>query len=551
MKPWIVIGAGLLACTTALAALPAMSESAALPQGSLGLDKKGLHLFDAGGKERAMQALRAKQLDVRGTVAVVLDSQHDLPRLFEVDLATGALRDRGLLPSTGLEVETVCLYRDEQHLLHLFAAAKDGHAQQWLLEGTTPALVRRFTVAAGNKGCRVDDARHVLYVSEEAFGLWAHDAHSEAPPHREAVALKKPFGVLEKGAGKITVLADGVSVMDGSRARNFKRALPVSTLPYAVLTPQAQTDSVPQQGDVADDPAIWVHPGDAARSRILGTNKKAGLHVYDMQGRQTQFLATGRLNNVDLRQNVRFGGESADLAVATQRDDNTVVLFGIDTNGMLAELTRIPTDLDKIYGICLYQPASGGLETFVNDADGRYRQIRIERAEKGYRGKLVRSFKVATQPEGCVADDAGGRLFLGEEKRGVWVMSADSGAPATMSMVLPVGPVLHADTEGIAIYHGAGASYLVVSSQGNNSYVVLDAKAPYKVRGVFRVGFNVAAGIDGTAETDGLDVTSKNLGGPYAQGMLVIQDGYKHLPDGQQNFKYLPWSQVAEAFRLE
>ena len=71
--------------------------------------------------------------------------------------------------------------------------------------------------------------------------------------------------------------------------------------------------------------------------------------------------------------------------------------------------------------------------------------------------------------------------------------------------------------------------------------------APYKVRGVFRVGFNVEAGIDGTAETDGLDVTSKNLGGAYVRGMLVIQDGYKHLPDGHQNFKYLPWAQVAEA----
>ncbi|MEG1117939.1 MAG: phytase, partial [Janthinobacterium sp.] len=81
--------------------------------------------------------------------------------------------------------------------------------------------------------------------------------------------------------------------------------------------------------------------------------------------------------------------------------------------------------------------------------------------------------------------------------------------------------------------------------------VVLDAQAPYRVRGRFKVGFNLPAGIDGTSETDGLDVTSANLGGAYAQGMLVIQDGYKRLPDGPQNFKYVAWGDVAKALKLE
>jgi 3-phytase len=113
-----------------------------------------------------------------------------------------------------------------------------------------------------------------------------------------------------------------------------------------------------------------------------------------------------------------------------------------------------------------------------------------------------------------------------------------------------VGAQLHADVEGMAIYHGAQRSYLIVSSQGDSSYVVLDAQAPHAVRGRFRVGFNVTAGIDGTADTDGLDVTSANLGGPFARGMLVIQDGYKRLPDGPQNFKYVGWDDVAGALGL-
>jgi 3-phytase len=610
MRQMILMAAGLLAAVAAHAASPAadlppalakMPELAALPDGGwLALDKKGLHLFDRAGARRATLAMRAKQLDVRagpgGAIAVVLDGADDQAHLVRVDLAGGALLP-GAPVKAAFGVETLCLFQDAQQLRHLFVAAKDGQAEQWVLDGPAPALVRKLALPANSEACRVDDARQTLFVSEPDLGLWAYDAQSEAAPSRSAVALRKPFGTLATGAGAIAVLPGAVALLDAggatlhvfeqkggqwrqrSSARvggakgvhklaagadslllreggaGWKRGMALTAASVAaqppVIAPHAQTDVMAQMGDAADDPAIWVHATDPSKSRVLGTNKKQGLLVYDMQGKQQQLLEVGRLNNVDLRQGVMMGGRAVDLAVATQRDDNSVVVFGIDAGGTVKELVRVPTDLDKIYGICLYQPAGGGLETFVNDADGRYRQYRIEASGASYTGKLVRQFKVATQPEGCVADDRNARLFVGEEKRGLWVMAADAAAPASMRMVLPVGPTLHADVEGVAIYHGKRASYLVVSSQGNNSYVVLDSLPPYKVRGVFRVGFNIAAGIDGTSETDGLDVTSMNVGGAYADGMLVIQDGYKHLPDGAQNFKYLRWADVAGALKLD
>jgi 3-phytase len=79
---------------------------------------------------------------------------------------------------------------------------------------------------------------------------------------------------------------------------------------------------------------------------------------------------------------------------------------------------------------------------------------------------------------------------------------------------------------------------------------VLDAQAPYRLRGKFRVGINLAAGIDGSSETDGLDVSSVNFGGKFSRGMLVVQDGHKRLPDGPQNFKYVAWSDIARALQL-
>ncbi|NHQ90673.1 phytase [Janthinobacterium lividum] len=593
-------------------ALPSLTqeadELARLPGGGwLTLDKHGLRLFDASGQERDRIAVRAKQLDTRidgGKVLVVFleaDTQRPLP--VSVDVQAGKLNRLAPFPVPTFSVEASCLYRDAQQLDHLFLIGKDGQAEQWVMQGEQRSLVRKLALPPHAKHCRVDDGAQRLLVSEANMGVWAYDADSEGMGKREVVALRKPYGQLDGGAGALTVLPGGVAVLDGKadmlhlyahqggqwtaqppqaialnvrkgdsqlaldghslmlRGKNGWQARPLkwngkaeTQPPVAIIAPQAQTEPMARQGDAADDPAIWLasNPADA---RILGTNKKQGLLVYNLQGKQTQLLEVGRLNNIDVRQNISLGGGKVDLAVATQRDDNSMMLFTIDADGVVAEAGRFPTGLKSIYGMCLYQPAGGGVQAFINDKDGTFQQYSIGMNGNKFSATLLRSFKVATQPEGCVADDANARLFLGEETRGIWTTSANAAKPDALTMVLPVGAQLTADVEGMAIYRKPGgkadSGYLVVSSQGDSSYVVLDAQAPYKVRGRFKVGFNLAAGIDGTSETDGLDVTAANLGGAYAQGMLVIQDGYKRLPDGPQNFKYVAWGDVAKALKLE
>nr|WP_314606420.1 phytase [uncultured Janthinobacterium sp.] len=583
-------------------------ELARLPGGGwLTLDKHGLRLFDAAGQERDRIAVRAKQLDTRidggKVLAVFLDADTQRPLPVSVDVQAGKLNRLAPFPVPTFSVEASCLYRDAQQLDHLFLIGKDGQAEQWVMQGEQRSLVRKLALPPHAKHCRVDDGAQRLLVSESNMGVWAYDADSEGMGKREVVALRKPYGQLDGGAGALAVLPGGVAVLDGKaemlhlyshqgskwtaqpaqavalnvrkgdsqlaldgnslmlRGKSGWQARPLkwagkaeTSSAVAIIAPQAQTAPMARQGDAADDPAIWL-ASDPANARILGTNKKQGLLVYDLQGKQTQLLEVGRLNNVDVRQNIQLGGGKVDLAVATQRDDNSMMLFTIDAAGVVAEAGRFPTGLKSIYGMCLYQPASGGVQAFINDKDGTFQQYKIDMNGKQFSATLLRSFKVATQPEGCVADDANARLFLGEETRGIWTTSADAAKPDALAMVLPVGQHLTADVEGMAIYRQpdakANTGYLIVSSQGDSSYVVLDAQAPYKVRGRFKVGFNLPAGIDGTSETDGLDVTSANLGGAYAQGMLVIQDGYKRLPDGPQNFKYVAWGDVAKALKLD
>ena len=53
------------------------------------------------------------------------------------------------------------------------------------------------------------------------------------------------------------------------------------------VSPKLETVSLKGSGDVADDPAIWIHPDDPALSAVIGTNKDktdGGLVVFDLNG---------------------------------------------------------------------------------------------------------------------------------------------------------------------------------------------------------------------------------------------------------------------------
>jgi 3-phytase len=53
------------------------------------------------------------------------------------------------------------------------------------------------------------------------------------------------------------------------------------------------------------------------------------------------------------------------------------------------------------------------------------------------------------------------------------------------------------------------------------------------------------------SETDGLDVSSSNLGPGFEHGALVAQDGRNVMPTENQNFKIIPWSAIADALKLD
>jgi 3-phytase len=203
----------------------------------------------------------------------------------------------------------------------------------------------------------------------------------------------------------------------------------------------------------------------------------------------------------------------------------------------------------------MYKSAkTGDMFALVNDSDGKFKQFKLIASGEKVKAELVREFALESQTEGCVADDETGALYVGEEDVGVWRYSAepDGGTTRVAIDTTADGGHLTADTEGMGLYlQPGGKGYLVVSSQGSNDYAVYRREGDNAYVGRFTVAANDAKGIDGISETDGLDVSSANLGGVYAQGIFIAQDGRNITPAERQNFKFVPWEKIASAMKLD
>ncbi|MGE4587586.1 MAG: phytase [Mangrovibacterium sp.] len=350
------------------------------------------------------------------------------------------------------------------------------------------------------------------------------------------------------------LLLPGTATCDQSNRKAQKAAEKIGL----TVTARYETTPVPQPvgKDAADDPAIWIHPEDPGQSRIIGTDKKGGLAVYNLQGKQLFYYTDGNMNNVDVRPGFVLGTDTLDLVVASNRSTQSLSLYRIRKDGSLSNCAaRLLTSqmIDKVYGICLYtSPVSGNFYVFVNSKRGEVEQWELFATDSLIDARLVRSLKLETQVEGMVADDRHQTLFVGQEVAGIWKFNAepDGGQQAVLleKCSMNDNEQIRYDIEGLALYLlPGGEGYLVASSQGNYSYAVYERKSPHTYLGSFRI---TGGKIDGAEETDGLDIYSYGLNEDFAHGLLVVQDGFN--VDGEQafpqNFKLVAWEDIAALF---
>lgn len=433
------------------------------------------------------------------------------------------------------EVKGLAIYRNEQSSWLVAADAGAGAFNVYTLDGKRAGA---FTIG-GSKDLEVGDTEGLTIASG-------------------ALGQNYPQGALivaDEDAGNYKIVAWN----DVAQALSLQPTSPEAAqdAPHRAartVQPKVETEPTDSYGDAADDPAIWVDRRDPSRSVVIGTDKKLGLNVYDLKGKRLQVLPDGRMNNVDLREGFMLAGKPTVVVAATNRTTRSISLYRFDpATRRLASIADgvLESGMSDPYGLCMYRSAkTNDYYVIANDSvDGKYRQWRLLDRNGKVGIELVREIAVGSQAEGCAADDELGQLYIAEEDVALWAYSAepDDGDKRTQ-IDKTEGGNLTADVEGVSIYVGAdGKGYVIASSQGEDAYAVYRREAPHDFVGKFHVVANETLGIDGSSETDGLDVVSAPLGADYPAGLLVVQDGRNLMPSARQNFKYVSWQDVMKA----
>lgn len=314
----------------------------------------------------------------------------------------------------------------------------------------------------------------------------------------------------------------------------------------------AETTAVGSKNlDSADDPEVWVNPANSADALIIATDKKAGLYLYNMDGSVADFVAHGPLNNVDLR-NTSEGA----LVAASDRVRNGVALFRLTPARKLETLAFLPLATSEAYGFCMGVVKDATVVAVV----GIKGDVAIARLNTtgGYSLSDEKRFAVGSQSEGCVIDDQTGRLYVGEEAKGIWQYDLnDWNAIGANCVQLAAAPsdMLKADVEGLTILREGSKSYLVASSQGDSAFAIwrIDGTVPV-ASGRFSV--YPGNGIDAVTGTDGVAALGGPVG-PYPNGVVVMQDDSDTDGEAQtsarvkQNFKIVDWNNVKQALKLD
>lgn len=305
-------------------------------------------------------------------------------------------------------------------------------------------------------------------------------------------------------------------------------------------------------------------------------------------------IASDRYND-----QVRFwvidpAGADAEQPLTEVTASDLPFLFHADREGVDSEHTA--------YGLAVWQPAQGGTYVVVTQegttaitllevvelADGLgYEQVDVLEMPGSFALPDGTTWVPCEEPgvgpqfEGVAVDRRTGTLFAAQEDVGLWSLKVTTngfrGRPALVDTVrdfgihdaydeeseecVPVDPdaegfggdLLEADAEGVDIYYGRGATgYVVVSSQGDDTFAVYERQGSHKPVGSFLV--RGVAGVDDVNGSDGLAIASRPVG-RFTEGLLVTHDEPETGPgvDEDQdptNFSYVQWGDVAAALGL-
>lgn len=321
----------------------------------------------------------------------------------------------------------------------------------------------------------------------------------------------------------------------------------------AVVKPLYVTDTTRHD---TDDPAIWIHPTDPAKSLILGTDKDedGALYVFDLKGKiQPEKCVSGlkRPNNVDVEYGLVLGGDTVDIAVTGERFTHKIRIYQlpdmtpIDNGGIPVFEGETGEEYRDLMGISLYKRAADGRIFAIvgrkngpTDSTYLWQYLLEDDGNGAVNATLVRkfgSFSGQKEIEAIAVDDELGYVYYSDEGVGVKKYHADpEKGNEELSLFGQTG--FTDDHEGISIYKKEnGTGYILVSDQQANQFHIFtregQADNPHQHTLVKIIKVS-------TEESDGSEVVSVPLNSDFQQGLFVAMSDDK-------TFQLYRWEDIA------
>ena len=319
---------------------------------------------------------------------------------------------------------------------------------------------------------------------------------------------------------------------------NAQEPKSLGSLLYKEVTANVETEPVFAGDDAADDMCVLENFNNPENSLIISSDKKYGIIVYDLEGVKLYDYEVGRINNVDILPSRSF--QNKYIVAGTNRTYNSIDIYLFNSAGELENLIlrkEIPS-LKDVYGVTFYKD-DFNTYLFISDKKGNVEQWSYNNDEVNAEIKFVRKLKFSSLVEGLVADESKGKIYIGQERKGIWELNAFPSFDSEKKLIFKKSKNFKPDFEGLALRDdGNGEGYLIASVQGSNGYLIIERKSLDA-----KIFFRIIDGdkIDGTTETDGIDVTSIKTS-KFPNGFFIAQDDDN---DGlNQNFKLVDWNKI-------
>lgn len=303
-----------------------------------------------------------------------------------------------------------------------------------------------------------------------------------------------------------------------------------------------------------DDPAIWINTENPEKSIVFGTDKdetNGGVYAFDLDGKiieEKSITGLSYPNNVDVAYDFKFNDStSIDLLVFSEREKNQFRVFSIPEMKMLDD-GGFPTfedendkELRRPMGIATYSDIENNqtyviLSRKVGPEENYLYQYKINADSLGNLNvALARkfgSFSGKKEIEAIAVDQELGFVYYSDEDHCIRKYHANP-KDGNEEIACFGKEYFDRDIEGIAIAkNNDGSGYLIVSNQQDHSFVVFDRKSNAYVKTL-----NL-----GTLETDGCDLTTKNLGSKFPDGLFVSMNDDK-------TFHYHDYADIEKAIK--